>query len=354
MKVASLLHAAPALAMAGLLAALGAAAAPAPEPPKADAVTLSVSRETPDAPVYAGEPLALRITLRNPTAGPLMVPNWEHFADQVSVQVAVTGYPGESGNAGQPPATWDGGPFQKGDFRALAPGETVITRDPVPLLPGKARITVGFHGPSDTYLSLTDGKKVRLQNAWTGHLYATLTLDVSADISPQMKQRYDDVRRQLADPLVPGEQKGRLLALVAEEKHYWAVRFLQEAAAGLPPGPMRDAAVLQLLKLAKLGTAYEAIPLLLASITDVNANQQMRLAILEWAVASLEEKGRMAIADQAAYTWPDALQKQARASIEAATKDRNPYFAARARDLLRRLSETPAPGALVVPAAPQP
>jgi hypothetical protein len=320
----------------------GAAVAEDAAKPPAQAITISVAREQPEAPVYVGEPLALRITLTNTTAKPLTVPDWDHFADEISVRVTVTGYPGESGKQEEAAATWDGGVFQRSDFRDLPPGKTTIARSIVPMLPGKARITVGFHGPSDTYQALTDGKPVKQATAWVGHLYSSFEVDVPAEISPEMKKRFDELRERLADPLVPAEQKGRLLAGVADEKNFFAARFLAEQRLSLPPGPMRDAALWQLLKLAKLGASYKWIDLILEGMNDPNVEQTIRVAILEWTADALIQKARLSILDQAFYQWPDDLVKRARDQVKRAAEDRNPYLAAKAKELMKRVDEAAA------------
>ncbi|MCX5675367.1 MAG: hypothetical protein NTX87_10215 [Planctomycetota bacterium] len=324
------------LLLAAFLAAAGQASAKTP----AGLITISVARDQADAPVRAGEPLAIRITLRNATPGPLMVPDWEHFAEEIDVRVSITGYPGEHGNeAAAAAAPWPGVPFQRGDFRELPPGETTVVRTVTPLLPGKARITVAFESPSDTYLALTDGKPVRMETAWTGHIDAAIDVDVPPEMSAEMKKRYNEMRERLADPLVPGEQRGRLLAIVADEKHYFAARFVQEMSKSLPAGAMRDAALWQLAKLAKAGAGYEGIPALLDAMTDANVEQTLRVALLEWAALSLTQKGRLPIAEQAIYVWPDDLLKRAREQMKRLTEDSNPYFAAKAKELLRRAEE---------------
>jgi hypothetical protein len=327
--------------LAALLSGGAALAGEAAKPPTpAQAITISVAREPPDAPARVGVPL--RITLTNTTAKPLTVPDWDHFADEVSVRVTVTGYPVEHGKQEEAAATWEGGVFQRSDFRDLPPGKTVIARTVVPMLPGKARITVGFHGPSDTYFALTDGKPVKQATAWVGHLYSSFEVDVPAEMSPEMKKRFDEVRERLADPLVPAEQRGRLLAGVAEEKNYFAVRFIAEQRLSLSPGPMRDAALWQLLKLARLGAAYKWLDLVLEGMTDPNVEQSIRVAILEWAADSLIQKGRLSILDQAFYQWPDDLLKRGREQLTRATEDRNPYLAAKAKELLKRVDEATA------------
>ncbi|MBM4018895.1 MAG: hypothetical protein FJ288_11295 [Planctomycetes bacterium] len=337
------IHFARGLAALGVLGTAIAQAAWAAEAPPAR-IAIAVALEQPGAAARAGEPLALRITLRNATDKPLAVPDWDHFAEALSVRVHVAGCPGENGNAeGPAPAAWEGVPFQRRDFRGLAPGETAVSRSIVPLVPGKARLTVGLHGPSDTYRALTDGKPVRLQNAWTGDIYASMNVEVSAEMSPEMQRRYGEVRERLADLLVPAEQKGRLLATVADEGHYHAATFLRDVRPALPAGPMQDAALWQLLRLAKAGAGYEAVPLVLDAMTDAGAEQTIRVAILEWAAESLAQGGRLPIGDQALYVWPDEVLNRARGQLQHAAGDRNPFLAARAKELLRGLDAAQKP-----------
>jgi len=313
-------------------------AAPMDWPP--DPLSVSVARERPDAPLCAGEPVALKITLHNSAPGPMMLPDWEHFP-LVDMKAKITDYPGARGEGQDTPSEWRGGPFQKSDFRQLPPGATDISRTVTPLLPGKMHLTVTVLSDANSYQSLTDGKTVRVDSAWTGRVHAHLAIDVPATPSAAMKARYDEYRERLADPLVPGEQKGWLMVKVAGEKHYFAAKFLRETAEALKPGPMRDAAIGCLTDLAKFGTGYEAIPMLVQAMNDQNVAQQTRENLLAWAADALAAKGRVHINDQAWYVWPEALRKSARDAIAGMTKDRNPYLGARAKDALRRLEPAP-------------
>jgi len=327
-----------------MCALLGAVilAAPVDWPP--DPLSVSVARDQPDAAVYAGEPVALRITLHNAAPGPMMLPDWEHFP-VIGVGAKIADYPGARGEGQDTPSEWKGGPFQKSDFRQLAPGETAVVRTLTPLLPGRMVVTVTVLNEGNSYQALTDGKTVRVDSAWTGRVYAHLAVDVPATISPVLKARYDECRERLADPLVPAEQKGRLLLKVAGEKHYFAARFLRETAEGLKPGPMRDAAIGCLADLARFGTACESVPLLVQAMNDPNVAQLARENLLAWAADTLAAKGRVRIGDQAWYVWPEPLRKTALEAVEQMTKDRNPYLGARAKEALKRLSaaETAAP-----------
>jgi hypothetical protein len=306
--------------------------------PPADRLTLAVALDPPAARVFPGEPLTVRITLHNATPGPLMVPDWDHFDPMIDVEVRISGYPeaGASADAAAPPV-WTGVPFQKSDFRELPPGDTVITRTVTPLLPGKVHLAITVTGPSDTYAAPGTGRPVVLENAWIGHLAAALAVDAEASESPAATARYADVRARLADPAIAGDEKGRLLASIGDEKHYYAAQFLRSQCEALTPGTLRDSCLFQLLGLAKFGTAYDAVPLLLVTMSRSQADQQLRTAILDWTTEMLLQKGHQSIADQATYEWPEVLQKEARDEIVRLKSDRNPYLAARARDALLKL-----------------
>ena len=319
---------------------------------------MTVARETAGAPLCPGEPVALRIVLHNATGGAVMIPDWEHFTEMVTVRVRLTNIPGLPGAPAEEPATpagWQGGPFQQRDFWPLPPGDTVILRSVTPMAPGTMHVAVQVDSPSDIYRSLIDAKDYRIEKAWKGRLAATLTADVPAAESPAMKARYDLARLRLGDPLVPADQKGRILAHVAWEKHTLAARFLREqcdaplptsritsphppqSRTALPAGPMRDAAIGYLLDLAKSGPGYEHTAFLLAALNDPNVGQLARENLLTWVAETLAARGRATVGDQAQYVWPDALLKDARDQIGRLTKDRNPYFAAKARETLLQL-----------------
>jgi hypothetical protein len=323
--------------------ATGTAAAPAAA--SQAQVSVTVARETPSGTLYVGEPVTLKVVLHNPTSAPLMVPDWEHFSDMVAATVRVSGAPGLASPAGAPatPGVWDSPTFQKSDFRPLPPGDTVVLRTFTPLVFGKADITVAVRSPSDAYVSLADGKAGRVAEAWTGQAAAAVSLDISDAESPALAARLAEVRTQLADPLVRAEEKGRLLADVAAEQNYAAPRFLRDVYNQLPAGPLRDAALWQLVKLAQVGTAYESVPLLLTAMGDAHTDQQVRVGILDWTASALADGGRMNLADQAQYTWPADVQKDARAALEKLKTDRNPYLAARAKDALKTVDAAPKP-----------
>jgi hypothetical protein len=329
-------------------AALSLAAAPAAPTAKAapEPVTISVALEHPDKPAYVGEPLALRVAIKNNTGKPLMVPDWTHFESELMAHVDVTEYPG---GGDKKPATvygssWNpSGTMMKSDYMELPPGETVVSRTVTPMLPGKADIVVILDGPTQTWVSGTDGVERKWENGWTGKATGSLPLTLPAEMSPEMNKRYEEARRQLDDPIIPSDQKGRLLAAIGEEKHYFAARFIRDFTEKQPPGPTRDGAIWQLLKLARVGTAYESIPLLLGWMTDEGTNQEFRVAIMDWAVERLTESVQRPftyIGFQAWYYWPETLQKQAREALQKLTKDSNPYLAAHAEDAIRKL---PAP-----------
>jgi len=306
---------------------------------QAGRLTVAAALDSPTAPVHPGEPLAIRITLHNAISGPLMVPDWDHVPGLIDVRAEITGYPASSSPGGETvgPSS-DGAAPQKGDLRELPPGDTVVLRTLTPMLPGRVHVIVGVNVPPDGRAAATEVKPIRPENVWTGQLSASVVVDAAAEESPAIRSRYEDCRARLADPQAPAEQKVRLLAQVADEKHYWAADFIRDQCDALPQGPLRDAAFGQLLRLAKVGTAYESIPLLVDSMTSPRLDPQVRAAILDWTVESLIQKGRLTIAGQAAYQWPEVLQKEARDEIVRLRNDRNADLAALARDALLRLN----------------
>jgi hypothetical protein len=328
------------------------AAEPAPAPAKSapsatptaaampPAVGMSVVLEHPETPAYVGEPLGLAVTLKNTSGKPLMILDWEHFGDELITGINYSSFPGAPDklpNLGMASWAFNMTPVST-DYRELPPGETLIHRSLIPMLPGKALVGVRWHSPCNQWVSGTTGKIQTWDNGYTASAANFLPLmDISADPSPAMKKRFEDVQRKLEDPLVPAEQKGRMLAIMGDEQHYFAARFLREFAEKQPAGPMRDAAVWQLLRLAKVGTAYEAIPMLITRMADTVTVQDTRVAILDWATESLAGGATINIAGQAVYEWPEDLKKQARDAIQKMAADPNPYLASRAKDAVRKL-----------------
>ena len=122
------------------------------------------------------------------------------------------------------------------------------------MLPGKAMAGVRWDSPSDMVaVARRPGRNRYWDNAYRAKTVNFLDVNVSAETSPAMKKRYEDVQRQLDDPIIPPDQKGQLLNIVGNEKHYFAAKFLREYAEKQAAGPLRDAAVWQLLKLAEGG-----------------------------------------------------------------------------------------------------
>jgi hypothetical protein len=312
------------------------------EAAKPEPVTLSVALEKPDDPVYVGEPVNLIVTFHNNTGKPLMIEDWDRASFPLVIEVKTTDFPGdESGGNSAPMSGFVGGlrNLMKNDFRELPPGETKITRSITPMIPGNAFVTVQLSCSCDTWVSGRNGKEQKWENGWKDLAFTTLHVAVSNDPSPAMKKHFEDVQRQLDDALIPANQKGQLLIQVGAEKHFFAAEFLRRYAEKQPAGVLRDAAVWQLLGLAKVGTAYQAVPMLMERMIDPSVNQDTRKAILDWAAETYRDGGHMDIADQANYYWPEAIWKQARAAIEKSTADSNPYFAARAKEVLRKLDE---------------
>jgi hypothetical protein len=152
-----------------------------------------------------------------------------------------------------------------------------------------------------------------------------------------MKTRYEEHRAEIERPTVPVEKKLEILAEVAGEKHYFAARFIRETYDVAEPGRVKEAALRHLLDLAKFGTAYESFPLLVKVMEQENAPQDIRLTLLGWIGEVLARQGYQRLAEQAFHRYPEPLQEEARQTIQRLGQDRNPFVAARAREVLKAL-----------------
>jgi hypothetical protein len=229
-----------------------------------------------------------------------------------------------------------GGPYLKTWFRALPPGETVVERSFTPMLPGTAHLRGGLECWTDTY-GHWGGESKRWPNGWVGYAYGYATVKVASDLPAETRQRYDNHRRTLQDPATSPEDKLKTLAEVAGEKHYFAARFIRETYDVAEPGRVKEAALRHLLDLAKFGTAYESFPLLVKVMEQENAPQDIRLTLLGWIGEVLARQGYQRLAEQAFHRYPEPLQEEARQTIQRLGQDRNPFVAARAREVLKAL-----------------
>jgi len=319
---------------------------PQEHPPKP--IEVSVVVDDQDG-VYVGQTVSVRVVVRNTTAGPLMVLDWEKLSPStrnlmVPLQVTAMDYPGQNkprsimgGGAGFFASTWS-----KDHYRALPPGETVIERSFAPMLPGRARIRASFRNSHNAFWesrTLREIKEVNWENGWVGSAFDTTAVSVADRLAAEDQERYAGYRRTLQDPSTFPEEKLKVLSEVVAERHYFAARFIRDAYEAFEPGPVKEAALEHLVDLAQFGTAYESFPLLVEVMADEKTPQEIRKTLIGWMGDVLARGGRQNLAGQAFHQYPEPLQQEARQAIKLLARDRNPLIAAKAREVLKRLPD---------------
>jgi hypothetical protein len=339
------------MCVAGILACLltllgsvaGVAAAGAEQsggsPPKPIEASLIIPAG--QEPVHVGQEVTVRIILRNTTSGPLMVLDWEKYGLRgqeyiLTFGVTIEDYPGQGQESGVMKGVGRfGGPYLKTWFRALPPGETVVERSFTPMLPGTAHLRGGLECWTDKYGNWGEEPN-RWPNGWVGHAYGYATIKVASDLPAETRHRYDNYRRTLQDSAISPEEKLKILAEVAGEKHYFAARFIRETYDAAEPGRVKEAALRHLVDLAMFGTAYESFPLLVKVMEQDDAPQDIRLTLLGW-IGKVLVRGYQELAEQAFHRYPEPLQEEARQAIQRLAQDRNPFVAAKAQEVIKSL-----------------
>ena len=328
-----------------VLFAPSAAGAKQPQETPPKPIEVSVVVDDQDG-VYVGRTVTVHVVVRNTTAGPLMVLDWEKLSppsrDQmVSLQVRVWDYPGQNsplggrGSAGFFASTWT-----KDHYRALPPGETVIERSFVPMLPGRARIRGDFCNSHNTFWPAHPREKeVKWGNAWVGRAFDTTAVSVADRLAAEDQERYAGYRLTLQDPATSPEEKLKALAEVAGEKHYFAARFVRETYDAAEPGRVKEAALRHLVDLAMFGTAYESFPLLVKVMADEKTPPEIRKTLIGWMGDVLARGGRQNLAEQAFHQYPEPLQQEARQAVQRLARDRDPAISAQAREVQQRLAD---------------
>jgi hypothetical protein len=328
---------------AGCAPSAAGAEQPQETPPKPIEVSVVVDEQD---GVFVGRTVPVRVVVRNTTAGPLMVLDWEKLPslrdDMVPLRVTIWDYPGQNRPRGGRGTTagFFGSTWTKDHYRALPPGETVIERSFVPMLPGRARIRGDFCNSHNIFYTFPENrtreKEVKWENAWVGRAFDTTDVSVADRQSAEDQERYDGYRLTLQDPATSADEKLKILAEVAGEKHYFAARFIRETYDAAEPGRVKEAALRHLVDLAMFGTAYESFPLLVKVMEQDDAPQNIRLTLLEW-IGKVLARGYQELAEQAFHRYPEPLQEEARQAIGRLAQGRNPLVAAKAQEVLKRL-----------------
>jgi len=306
--------------------------------PQKGPVRVSLSWPDPTAAIYVGEPTQVRAVIENIGEGAVVVLDWEKYPDVVGLDMVFVA----DGDERQPDRyrfrLARGRPFLRGEFRSLNPGKATIERTLTPMLTGRFRVVANVEFPTDRWGM--PGNEGRWENGVCGKFHVWLAGETSSEMSPAMKKRLDSARMRLGDSALTVAEKKTVLANVAEERHIFAARFLRDVfLAPESPACVKDSALAHLVVLAKFGTAYESMPLLLKAMLDEGTPTEVRISILEWVSQILQRQGRQLLADQLSYEYPKALQARALEAIQRMSSDRNPFVAAPAAKALRLLTE---------------
>ena len=308
-----------------------------------NALKVSIEAADVQAGVYVGKPLHLKVILHNTTDKPLLIQDWEKCPHVITLQMATKDYPGRSG------VSW--GPIGfgrtlvgRGVLKSLPPGETVVERfitfsgntiverTVIPMIPGDVRIAVQVWCPANVL-----GETKEEKASWQGKAQDHMGVFISAEMSAEMKTRYEEYRAEIERPTVSVKKELEILVAVAEEKHYFAARFIRETYDAAEPGRVKEAALRHLVDLAMFGTAYESFPVLVKVMEQEDAPQDIRLTLLGWIGEVLARQGYQGLAEQAFHRYPEPLQEEARQAIQRLAQDRNPFVAAKAQEVLTRL-----------------
>jgi hypothetical protein len=319
------------------VALLGVSVARAARPGAPEApVRIAVAVDSKTGQLHVGEPTTVRVVIRNTTSRPVRLVDWEKNPRSLEVGLRITERPsppdaprdGPEAAAEGVRSTWAAP--SKDWFRELPPGDTVLARTVTPLVPGWAEVGVRLASTTALYRD-AGGEEVRVADVWLGRAASSVRLPVASEMPADMKERCEVLRKRVTDTSVPSGARKRMLAEAAAAKHYFAARFLQEVYQALPPGPVRTAALEHLVDLAKLGTAYEAMPVLLGAMGSSLVPVETRVEILDWVANVLERRGLQPVADQGVHVYPEPLRDQARAAVRRLVFAGDPEVASRAR-----------------------
>jgi hypothetical protein len=321
--------------VAGSLAAIGVFMAPNGYAVAAEEDGLAVSLEIAGNPaeVRVGDTLQLQVVLTNKTSEPIEVQDWDKGSHVISVLRFLEKYPGSQGGLKYSGLSYKP-KVAKCDLRSLPPGRQVIDQKMTPLIPGDLTVAVQVWCPPGA-VDQEDPKK----NVWHGMIHNQAKIVVSAEIPPEIKRRYEQIAKRLAEVAASDDVKTGLLKEVAAEKHYFAARFIRQACDTLAGGNVRNAAVDLLVELAELGTAYESGEFLVGALKEELTKTETRQSILAWVGRLADKDWFQSLGGQGIFQYPQSFQIKAREATVAVAKGKDPYLAAQAREILKKLEE---------------
>jgi|WetSurMetagenome_2_1015567.scaffolds.fasta_scaffold20943_1 hypothetical protein len=299
---------------------------------------VSVELVSPKEKVYAGVPLNVLAVVSNENLFPVFILDWEGEPDVLGVKGVAVGFDGISRDYAGLTTLWVTNITTKGDFKALPPGRTEVRRQVTPMFPGTLTVEGQLCCPYDTYKD--EKGRHKMPGAWKGIESGLLRVEVEDSPPPDMAKRFEQIENRLLAPSTSVREQNDILATVAVEKHYFAARFIRNAYEKLSPGPAKEMALARLVELAAYGTAYEFLPLLLDKLGDANSDSSNRKAIAEYVGQIIMDDGRQILADgQALYQVPEALLKRSEDTMRTLEGDKDPFVAAKAREVIGKVDK---------------
>jgi hypothetical protein len=309
-------------------------------------VVLSVSHEQPA--VRVGDRLKVSVRFSNSSDKPVPVCRWK--SSGIETRIRLSSIPG--GTDGGVPDAGFGGRFGTsvglGHIPMLEPGKTLPAddREYTPMVPGRVTLTAHFRAvvgvEKTTIVTDPDGRRrfvfETVDKIDSGRLFAIIEFDVSAEMSPEMKQRYDKAGARIRDGSLPVQDRVSSLKDIAKEKHYFAARFVGGVWREPKEPALKAAALAELAALLEFGTAYEFLPDMLAVLRDENAALDVRQTILKFVArfhVSKDVRG-VWIAEQAFYIPPPAVVTDLITTLKSVASGKDPFLSGAAKEILGR------------------
>jgi hypothetical protein len=162
-----------------------------------------------------------------------------------------------------------------------------------------------------------------------------------------MKKRYSAINQKLSDKGLKTADKILALDTVADEKHYFAARFVWEAWKSATDPEIKGEAFRRLLDLIEFGTAYEALPDVLTALRSDDSPTELRVRILRSVgkMCLFGDSPGFSIAGQAYYDLPKEVQRNIVDTIRNLAASSDPKMRAEASAIVQsQLSPTSKPG----------
>jgi hypothetical protein len=284
------------------------------------------------------------VVLQNARRTPVTIPNWEKFSGVISIHDCYFEYPGFKGEPRWVYESHMGRANEQvqADFKTLEPGKQVaVPTQFVPMFPGKLTLIVLVTASLPYELQTRTDSREMPRTLLRRGAAAKAILTVDKEIPEEMQKRFSAFRKALNDSDRPTHEKEEILKEVACEKHYFAARFIRKAYENLPNGPVKEAALRHLVDLARFGTAFDSCTLLINIMGDEETRQDIRVEIMDWLGEILRKNGKYPLANlQVIHRYPPEIQEEARRALKRLADDRNPFVAAKAREVLDHLQKS--------------